>query len=71
MKKKQTTRIDESSNSEFIAIGTKELFYLYKDNRDIAIRNELIKRHMYITEILAKKYINKGKIGRASCMVRV
>lgn len=60
MKNKQTKRIDESSNKEFLGIGTKELFYLYKDNRDIAIRNELIKRHMYITEILAKKYINKG-----------
>ena len=61
MKKKQMIIRDEgSSNNEFFTLGTKELFYLYKNNRDLAIRNELIKRHMYITEILAKKYINKG-----------
>ncbi|MCD4714539.1 MAG: hypothetical protein K8R73_14745 [Clostridiales bacterium] len=45
---------------EWMNIGTKELFCLYRDTKDIAIRNELIRRHMYITEILAKKYINKG-----------
>ncbi|MBM7561013.1 SigB/SigF/SigG family RNA polymerase sigma factor [Fusibacter tunisiensis] len=51
---------DVSAVKDWMTIGTKELFYLYRDNRDLAIRNELIKRHMYITEILAKKYINKG-----------
>lgn len=48
------------SEKDLMAMGTKELFYLYKDSKDIIVRNELIKRHMYITEILAKKYINKG-----------
>lgn len=45
---------------DLMAMGTKDLFYLYRDTREITVRNELIKRHMYITEILAKKYINKG-----------
>lgn len=45
---------------DLMAIGTKELFAVYRDTRDVTVRNELIKRHMYITEILAKKYINKG-----------
>ena len=39
---------------------SKALFQLYKDSKDIGIRNELIKRYLYITEILSKKYINKG-----------
>lgn len=39
---------------------SKALFMLYKESRDINIRNELIKRYLYITEILSKKYINKG-----------
>ncbi len=33
---------------------------MYKESKDIHIRNELIHRYMYITEILSKKYVNKG-----------
>ncbi|EKE27038.1 MAG: hypothetical protein ACD_4C00079G0002 [uncultured bacterium (gcode 4)] len=51
---------DSALKMDFKSIGTKDLFCLFRDDRDLAIRNELIKRHMYITEILAKKYINKG-----------
>lgn len=40
--------------------NSKELFRLYKDEKSIQVRNELIQRHLYIAEILAKKYINKG-----------
>ena len=38
----------------------KELFEIYRDNKDIEIRNELINRHLYISEILSKKYVNRG-----------
>lgn len=38
----------------------KELFKIFKSTKDMNIRNELIKRYMYIPEILSKKYINKG-----------
>lgn len=41
-------------------IDNKELFKQYKLTNDILIRNELISRHLYISEILSKKYINKG-----------
>lgn len=41
-------------------IDVKELFRMYKDNPDEAIRDELFTRHMYIADILSKKYINKG-----------
>ncbi|MCG8540972.1 MAG: SigB/SigF/SigG family RNA polymerase sigma factor [Clostridia bacterium] len=43
-----------------VDIEHKELFRLYKDTKDIEIRNELINRYLYIAEILSKKYINKG-----------
>ncbi len=46
--------------SEFKDIESKELFQLYQEDKNIDIRNELINRYMYITEILSKKYINKG-----------
>ncbi|SKC88832.1 SigB/SigF/SigG family RNA polymerase sigma factor [Maledivibacter halophilus] len=38
----------------------KELFNIYKETKDINIRNELVNRHLYIAEILSKKYVNKG-----------
>ena len=38
----------------------KELFKEYALTRDIEIRNELINRHLYIAEILSKKFLNKG-----------
>jgi RNA polymerase sigma-B factor len=41
-------------------LDNKELFRLYRDNRDVLIRNELVGRYIYITEILSKKFINKG-----------
>lgn len=39
---------------------TKELFRMYSEDKDLTLRNELVSRHLYISEILAKKYINKG-----------
>lgn len=41
-------------------LDNKELFNIYRDTKDINIRNELIKRYLYIAEILSKKYVNKG-----------
>ncbi|MBM7615601.1 SigB/SigF/SigG family RNA polymerase sigma factor [Alkaliphilus hydrothermalis] len=38
----------------------KELFHDYAINKDLAIRNELVNRHLYIAEILSKKFVNKG-----------
>ncbi|SDZ04650.1 SigB/SigF/SigG family RNA polymerase sigma factor [Tindallia californiensis] len=42
------------------SLSDKELFLLYKDNRHVYIRNELVKRHLFIAEILSRKYLNKG-----------
>lgn len=41
-------------------LDNKELFNIYRDTKDIKIRNELINRYLYIAEILSKKYVNKG-----------
>ncbi|WIV12611.1 SigB/SigF/SigG family RNA polymerase sigma factor [Proteiniborus sp. MB09-C3] len=42
-------------------INSKELFKKYSENKDsYIIREELIKRHLYIAEILSKKYVNRG-----------
>lgn len=37
-----------------------QLFREYAQTKDIKTRNILIEEHLYIAEILAKKYINKG-----------
>jgi RNA polymerase sigma-B factor len=46
--------------TQYSDFDTKKLFIMYKDDKNIELRNELIGRHLYISEILAKKYINKG-----------
>lgn len=46
--------------SDISKIETKKLFRLFSESRDSIIREELISRHMYIAEILSKKYANKG-----------
>ncbi|SHD78029.1 RNA polymerase sigma-B factor (fragment) [[Clostridium] ultunense Esp] len=35
---------------------TKTLFKKFKETRDLKIRELLIERHLYIAEILSKKY---------------
>ncbi|CCQ96920.1 RNA polymerase sigma-B factor [[Clostridium] ultunense Esp] len=39
---------------------TKTLFKKFKETRDLKIRELLIERHLYIAEILSKKYANRG-----------
>ena len=46
--------------TNYMNMETKELFNLYSKDKDINIRNILIERHMYLVNILAKKYANKG-----------
>ncbi len=46
--------------TQYSDFETKVLFVMYSEDKAIELRNELIGRHLYISEILAKKYINKG-----------
>ncbi len=41
-------------------IETKTLFRQFKETKDQNIREVLIERHLYIAEILSKKYVNRG-----------
>lgn len=41
-------------------LDIKELFRFYKENRDKLTRDILIEKHIYIAEILSKKYANRG-----------
>ena len=60
---KNTVNIQQSTvekEKSLKDITDKELFKLYKTTKSIDIRNELINRFLYIAEILAKKFINRG-----------
>ena len=48
--------MSSNQNNELL----KEKFIKYKESKDINIRNELVEDYLYLVEILAKKYINKG-----------
>ena len=37
-----------------------ELFKRYKDTGDIALRNEIVEKYLYIADILAKKFVGRG-----------
>ncbi|MGF6376397.1 RNA polymerase sigma-B factor [Clostridiales Family XIII bacterium PM5-7] len=38
----------------------QELFTKYKDNPSIEIRNEIVEKHLYMVDILIRKYLGKG-----------
>ena len=42
------------------AKDTDALFEKYGRDRDIASRNELVGRYMYLAEIISKKFLNRG-----------
>ena len=46
--------------TSYMDMETKELFNIYSKDKNVEIRNILIERHMYLANILSKKYINKG-----------
>lgn len=47
--------------TDYLNMDTKELFKIYSNNKDnIEIRNILIEKHLYLANLLSKKYINKG-----------
>lgn len=40
--------------------NAKDLFLEYSRTKDASIREELVQKHLYIAEILSKKYANRG-----------
>ena len=36
------------------------MFEKYRENQDLNIRNEIVSRYIYLAEILAKKFVNRG-----------
>lgn len=51
---------EKSDLKDINQIDTKTLFIQFKETNDKKIREVLIERHLYIAEILSKKYTNRG-----------
>ncbi len=57
---KEIDNIDYSKKEDLKGVDTKELFRLMEETKNPLIREVLIERHIYIAEILSKKYVNRG-----------
>ena len=42
------------------SLNNDKLFALYRDTREISVRNEIVGRHMYLIDIITRKFINRG-----------
>lgn len=51
---------DSNKNMDISKIDNKKLFKIFDETKDQLVREEIIKRHIYIAEILSKKYSNRG-----------
>lgn len=51
---------DKESMDNLNKAGIRNLFKEYKNNKSKELRDILIEKHLYIAEILAKKYANRG-----------
>lgn len=51
---------DENNLADINQIDTKTLFEQFKETNNFRIREILIERHLFIAEILSKKYANRG-----------
>ena len=47
-------------NADTKKMESKKLFKIYSETRDPLVREDIIHRHIYIAEILSKKYSNRG-----------
>lgn len=54
------TNLDKKNREELTNQDIKKMFKEYSITKDKKIRDRLIEHHLYIAEILAKKYVNKG-----------
>ncbi|HCX65070.1 MAG TPA: B/F/G family RNA polymerase sigma-70 factor [Eubacteriaceae bacterium] len=60
MNRQLSSKAKGTKKSEEKKRHIEKLFRQYKETEDPDIRNEIFEEYMYIPEILAKKYINKG-----------
>ena len=45
---------------------TNELFIRYQETGEVALRNQIAEKYLYIADILAKKFVGRGVAGVAT-----
>ena len=55
-----TNKAQEETKKKLSKDEIKNLFEEYDDTKDPSVREILIQEHLYIAEILSKKYANRG-----------
>jgi len=62
-----------SNNSSGTAV--EDMFYEYKMNPTVSLRNNIVNRHMYLAELIARKFLNRGvdydDIFQIACMALI
>lgn len=52
--------VEEKKTLEIADENVDRLFEVYHKTKNIEIRNELVNKHLYIAEIIAKKFVGRG-----------
>src|SRR3712207_8170825 len=53
--------MNHEATEKYEKMEVKELFKIFSEDKDnLAIRNILIEKHLYLAKILSRKYMNKG-----------
>lgn len=52
--------IKQNDNSAGAITDEKQLFFKYRENPDVNIRNEIVNKYLYLAEIISKKFLNRG-----------
>ena len=66
---------DKAATAYKITEDTNALFAMYNKEKDIAGRNDLVKRFIFLAEIISKKFLNRGvdyeDIYQVACMALI
>ncbi|GAE88322.1 SigB/SigF/SigG family RNA polymerase sigma factor [Acetivibrio straminisolvens] len=52
--------MDDTVNNNNVVNDDEELFKKYKETKSVKIRNEIVNKYLYLSDILAKKFLNRG-----------
>ncbi|HOM03465.1 MAG TPA: sigma-70 family RNA polymerase sigma factor [Acetivibrio sp.] len=52
--------MDDTVNNNNAVNDNDELFKIYKETKSVEIRNKIVGKYLYLAEILAKKFLNRG-----------
>jgi len=52
--------MDDAVNNNNVVNDSDELFREYKETKSVEVRNKIVSKYLYLSDILAKKFLNRG-----------